>query len=81
MISHPNLSDSSLIKEIRNGSIRFGGNKQLKIYGALNCWSGKRMKRSNRVFFANEQEALESGYRPCAHCMKDKYLDWKNGLI
>jgi methylphosphotriester-DNA--protein-cysteine methyltransferase len=44
----------------------------------LHCASGKRMKKENRVFFSNEQEALEKSYRPCGHCMRSKYNNWKN---
>ncbi|MDX2045901.1 MAG: Ada metal-binding domain-containing protein, partial [Chitinophagaceae bacterium] len=43
-----------------------------------NCKSGKRMKAENRVFFGSEKEALQSGYRPCGHCMKKEYEQWKN---
>jgi len=62
---------------IRNGTIRLGGNTPAKIYGTLNCTSGKRMKAENRVFFQNEAEALAAGYRPCGHCMRKEYLKWK----
>jgi hypothetical protein len=62
---------------IRSGRIRFGGNKTLKIYGALSCSSGKRMKVKNRVFFESEAEAQQAGYRPCGHCMREKYKLWK----
>lgn len=57
--------------------IELGGNANLKIYGTLNCKSGKRLKTKNRVFFANEKEAIEEGYRPCGHCMRVKYKLWK----
>ncbi|WP_343635955.1 Ada metal-binding domain-containing protein [Fluviicola sp.] len=57
--------------------MRFGGNKTLKIYGTLACTSGKRMKRENRVFFSDEQEAISTGFRPCGHCLKKEYLTWK----
>lgn len=63
---------------IRQGRVIFGGNRNLKIYGLLNCHSGQKMKPVNRVFFASEQEAIEAGYRPCGHCMRLKYLTWKN---
>ncbi len=39
--------------------------------------SDKRMLRKNRVFFSSEEEAINAGWRPCAHCMKDKYIAWK----
>jgi len=47
----------------------------------LNCKSGKRMKKENRVFFSTENEAIKSNFRPCGHCMKTEYKKWKNGFI
>ncbi|WP_082129279.1 Ada metal-binding domain-containing protein [Chryseobacterium gallinarum] len=73
MIYHTQLSDSLLRNMIRRKEIRLGGNKKLKIYGTLRCTSGKRMKKENRVFFLNEQQALQHHYRPCAHCMREEY--------
>jgi methylphosphotriester-DNA--protein-cysteine methyltransferase len=66
---------------IRNRQIQFGGYMPGKIYGTLSCGSGKKMKVENRVFFQNEQEAIAAGYRPCGHCMRDKYREWKNALF
>jgi len=57
--------------------ITFAGNSKLKIYGRLNCSSGKRMLAKNRVFFSSEAEAIGLGYRPCGHCMHDAYRHWK----
>lgn len=54
---------------IRSRQIVLAGNKKLKIYGRLNCSSGKRMNIENRVFFMNEAEALERGYRACKRCL------------
>ncbi len=62
---------------IRTGQITLAGNLKLKIYGTLGCRSGKRMKLQNRVFFANETEALQNGFRPCGHCMPEQYQAWK----
>lgn len=45
----------------------------------LNCSSGKRMKKENRIFFNFEAQAFAQGYRPCGHCLKQKYKVWKNG--
>lgn len=81
MIQHSEISDSALRSKIKNKEIRFGGNKKLKIYGVLNCKSGKRMKFENRVFFASEQDAIQNKYRPCGHCMRPAYKKWRNGLI
>lgn len=81
MIQHSEISESHLKCIIKGQEIRFGGNKKLKIYGLLNCKSGKRMKRKNRVFFSTEMEAIKSGFRPCGYCMKTEYNNWKNRLI
>lgn len=63
-----------------------GGNKKLKIYGRLDCPSAKRWIEkgyyvSNRVFFENEEVAIEAGYRPCAVCMPEKYKSWKKTKV
>lgn len=81
MIKHANISDEKLHRQIRYAYIKLGGNKELKIYGTLSCASGKKMKRSNRVFFESEAEALTLGFRPCGHCMHPAYKNWKNGNI
>lgn len=81
MLFHERIGGAELWQAIRRGAIVLGGNKQLKIYGTLHCASGKRMKRANRVFFASVQEAIESGFRPCGHCMRSEYQIWKHGLV
>ena len=60
-----------------------GGHRASKIYGRLDCPSANRYIAKgqyikNRVFFADEETAIAAGYRPCAVCMKEKYLLWKN---
>jgi len=79
MIKHIEISTSELRAQIRQNKIRFGGNEKLKTYGTLNCRSGMRMKKENHVFFASEKEAIKQGYRPCGHCMHEKYKQWKAG--
>lgn len=81
MIRHLNLKDKELAELIKERNIQFGGNNKLKIYGTLHCKSGKRMKQENRVFFSSTDDAKDNGFRPCAHCMKNDYLKWKNGFI
>jgi methylphosphotriester-DNA--protein-cysteine methyltransferase len=76
MIYHNQIQQSTLIQQIKSGKILYGGNKNLKIYGQLTCKSGKRMKPENRVFFASEQEAISQGFRPCGHCLGEKYYNW-----
>jgi methylphosphotriester-DNA--protein-cysteine methyltransferase len=81
MIQHSQLSSENLRSKIHSRDICFGGNKKLKIYGLLSCRSGKRMKMENRVFFADEKEALQNNYRPCGHCMKEAYKKWKKSIV
>ncbi|HEX9649187.1 MAG TPA: Ada metal-binding domain-containing protein [Cyclobacteriaceae bacterium] len=79
MIHHSDITTFSLTSRIKNKIIRLAGNKQLKIYGKLNCKSGGRMLIKNRVFFQSENEAWENGFRPCGNCLRTQYLNWKNG--
>lgn len=60
-----------------------GGNGKLKIYGRLDCPSAlsaiKRFPGSyekSRVFFADEETALATGFRPCGNCLRDKYKEY-----
>ena len=77
MIQHSDISDKELLSQIKQNKICFGGNKKLNIYGALHCKSGKGMKKENRIFFSSEKEAVINDYRPCGHCMKNAYMEWK----
>jgi hypothetical protein len=45
-----------------------GGRKDRLIFGRLDCKSGMRMKKENRVFFHTLEEAVSEGYRPCKKC-------------
>lgn len=59
-----------------------GGNRRLKIYGRLDCpsanrWISKGYYVKDRVFFLNEEDAINAGYRPCSICMRKEYLEWK----
>jgi methylphosphotriester-DNA--protein-cysteine methyltransferase len=74
---HPFKRSRELKMLLDNNEIALAGNSKLKIYGTLNCSSGKRMKIENRVFFTSEEEALRLGYRPCGHCMLAAYRQWK----
>lgn len=81
MIRHVDISDAGLRKLIRQKKISFGGNARLKIYGTLGCSSGKRMKKESRVFFREEKEATDKGFRPCGHCLNDLYKKWKDEIV
>lgn len=76
MIKHAEINDSDLRSKIKLKVVCLGGNQKLKIYGTLQCRSGKRLKRENRVFFTSESEAIENNFRPCGHCMKTEYKKW-----
>ncbi|MBY0433894.1 MAG: metal-binding protein [Cyclobacteriaceae bacterium] len=80
MILHRELTPLELKRNLRLNTLTCAGNERLKIYGRLDCKSGKRMKKENRVFFASEHEAIQAGYRPCGHCMKKEFTRWKRGL-
>lgn len=78
MRKHIDLT-GQLFPLLRSGEIAFGGHAKLRIYGRLDCRSGKRMRMEHRVFFASEREARQLGFRPCGHCMPDAYREWING--
>jgi methylphosphotriester-DNA--protein-cysteine methyltransferase len=77
MIKHASINSTRLKQLVKSGEITMAGNAALKIYGTLHCSSGKRMKLVNRVFFATESEAIAAGYRPCGHCLRQKYINWR----
>ena len=47
---------------------KFGGCRPSKIFGRLDCKSGMRMRKENRVFFLSAEDAVAQGYRPCKNC-------------
>lgn len=77
MIRHTDLAAEELRIKIKRSEVTLAGNSILKIYGTLKCGSGKRMNNENRVFFSSKDEAINAGYRPCGHCMKMDYQQWK----
>jgi methylphosphotriester-DNA--protein-cysteine methyltransferase len=81
VIRHLNIEDAELRRQIRQRKILIGGNVKLKIYGKLDCQSGKRMKRENRIFFNSVSEAIDNGFRPCGHCLKTEYKNWVLGIF
>lgn len=76
MLFHSQLNQVLLRAMIKKLKISLGGNSRLKIYGLLSCKYDKRMKRQNRLFFVSVKEALQNGYRPCGHCLKNEYQAW-----
>ncbi|MBI2109128.1 MAG: hypothetical protein HYT93_03035 [Parcubacteria group bacterium] len=45
-----------------------GDKKNRKIFGRLDCKTGMRMKKENRVFFHSWNDAIAVGFRPCKLC-------------
>ncbi|OAI56758.1 hypothetical protein AYO49_00585 [Verrucomicrobiaceae bacterium SCGC AG-212-N21] len=73
--------DGSIIESTIPGEL--GGNRRLRIYGQLDCWSARAALPKGyakwRVFFANEEAAIAAGYRPCGLCMTPRYRVWAMG--
>ena len=59
-----------------------GGYRKSKIYARLDCPTALRAIANggfvdHRVFFLDAETATAAGYRPCGHCMRDEYRQWK----
>jgi len=84
MLSHSEMGSTALERRrtlwklVRTGAVTLAGNRRLKIYGRLDCSSGKRMNVVNRVFFRDEADAVSTGYRPCGHCMRERFERWRS---
>lgn len=60
----------------------FAGHKVDRVYGRLDCPAAATAIRKGgylpfRVFFADEDDAVAAGYRPCAACLPSRYADWR----
>ncbi len=69
-----------LYKILKKGKIvespypgRYAGITTRKIFGRLDCSSGKRALKKNRVFFHFWEDAVAAGYRPCKKCKPEKF--------
>ncbi len=76
-------SDGKAYESLEPGQL--GGHREHKIYGRLDCrgaqnWIAKGYYVKHRVFFADEATAIAAGYRPCAGCLKERYVIWKQAL-
>ena len=60
------LKDGEIVANKLPG--KYAGWRPGKIFGRLDCKSGMRMKKENRVFFLTWQDAIDEGYRPCKKC-------------
>ena len=60
------LKDNEFIQSETPGN--YAGWGPGKIFGTLDCKSGKRMKKENSVFFHTLEDAVKQNYRPCKNC-------------
>lgn len=60
------LKNGTFLKRFIPG--KYAGWAPEKIFGRLDCNSGMRTKKENRVFFHSYKDAIEAGYRPCKVC-------------
>ncbi len=81
MLRHQDMNSTQFRQLFRRKFICLAGNLRLKIYGHLHCASGKRMKKSKRVFFHSVEEAAALGFRPCGLCMHHEFQKWRNGSV
>ena len=65
------LKDGKIVES--NVSGKYAGNRPRKIFGRLDCKSGMKMKKENRVFFLTYEDAINEGYRPCKSCKPNRY--------
>lgn len=70
-----NKKELKIYRVLKDGKItesevpgKYAGNGPGKIFGCLDCKSGMRMKKKNRVFFLTWDDAVSAGYRPCKNC-------------
>jgi AraC family transcriptional regulator of adaptative response / DNA-3-methyladenine glycosylase II len=59
-----------------------GGHRRNRGYGRLDCptalrWIARGHYVRHRVFFADEPTAIAAGFRPCAHCLPERYAAWR----
>lgn len=75
------LKDRNFIQSEIPG--QYAGWKPGKIFGRLDCKSGIRMNKENRVFFHTIEDAIREGYRPCKKCkpIKDEEFQKMRELL
>ena len=69
------LSAGRIISSTRPGVLARW--KPRKIFGRLDCTSGIKISRENRVFFHSLEDAVKQGYRPCLKCRPINEDDFK----
>lgn len=70
----------SIVDDPRPGVL--GGHKGTKVYGRLDCPTALRYVargtyQKSRVFFHSEEDAIACGFKPCAHCLPERFKAWQ----
>ncbi len=56
------------LEGLARSGIRYEGVRSTKIFCFPTCYHGRHAREENFVFFHDEKEAREAGYRPCKDC-------------
>ena len=70
------LKNGTLVKSKEPGI--YAGWVPGRIFGRLDCTSGMKMHRNNRVFFQTLEDAIREGYRPCKKCRPINVQDFES---
>jgi O-6-methylguanine DNA methyltransferase len=60
--------DPDRLEKMADAGMRFYGSDTTQIFCYPTCHHAQRISNDHRVLFKSEQEALQSGYRPCKIC-------------
>jgi O-6-methylguanine DNA methyltransferase len=60
--------DVASLERLARGGVRFAGSKTTRIFCLPGCYTGRRMKPENHVFFNSESQARAAGFRACKVC-------------
>jgi hypothetical protein len=76
--------DGSIYESPEPGKLGGYSNCKDKKYGRMDCGAALEALPKGyakyRVFFADEVAAIAAGFRPCARCMRERYVTWKAGV-
>ncbi len=59
-----------LVKPVKKAEARLVGSSEADKYHGLDCRFAKLIKEENRVYFKDEKEAKNKGYKGCKKCVK-----------
>jgi O-6-methylguanine DNA methyltransferase len=56
------------LQDLARSGLRYEGVRSTKIFCFPTCWHGRNVREENVVYFHDEGEARDAGYRPCKDC-------------